>query len=84
MSLKEDLKKFGCSEDFIKIALKYRDNYEDDLEEFIETVEEKELAVEEEFYQKLILKEQGKAEQLLDSANLFGEEEDDAELLEDY
>ena len=83
MSLKEDLKNFGCSDDFIKVALTYSKYLKDDLEEFIELVEERELLAEEEAYKKLIEKEQGRAEQLLNGANLFGED-DDGELLEDY
>lgn len=74
MSLEEKLKAFGCSEEFIKIALYYKALYrpEIDIEEFIEFVEEEYAKVEEEQFKK--------AEQKIDASGLFGEFESEEEL----
>lgn len=86
MSLKQELENFGVSEAFIEIALKYTDDYVkgSDLEAFIELVEEKHAIVEEKEYQEALEKETRNANQTLDINEIFGEDPDEDEVLEDY
>ena len=78
MSLEKDLEKrlkdFGCSDEFIKICMYYKDIYKEDIdiEEFIEYVEEEFAKVEDEQFKK--------AEQQVDASELFGEIEGEEEL----
>ncbi|HFU73963.1 MAG TPA: hypothetical protein ENK65_00255 [Helicobacteraceae bacterium] len=85
MSLKEELMNFGVSEAFITIALTYSDDYTqgDDIEAFIELVEEKHAIVEEKEYQEALAKEAQNQNQTIDVNDIFGEEPDE-EILEDY
>ena len=65
--LTSKLKAFGCSDEFVKICLYYKDTYkpEIELEDFIEYVEEAFAKVEDEQFKK--------AEQQVDASGLFGE-----------
>ncbi len=78
MSLEKDLEKrlkdFGCSDEFVKICMYYKDIYKEDIdiEEFIEYVEEEFAKVEDEKFKK--------AEQQVDASGLFGEIEGEEEL----
>jgi len=66
-TLTQRLKAFGCSDEFVKICMYYKEIYrpEIDIEEFIEYVEEEFAKVEEEQFKK--------AEQQVDASALFGE-----------
>ena len=72
--LEQKLKDFGCSEEFVKICMYYKDIYksEIDIEEFVEYVEEEFAKVEDEKFKK--------AEQEVDASALFGEIEGEEEL----
>ena len=72
--LEQKLKDFGCSDDFIKICMYYKEIYksEIDIEEYIEYVEEEFAKVEDEKFKK--------AEQEVDASALFGEIEGEEEL----
>jgi len=78
MSLEQDLEKrlkdFGCSDEFVKICMYYKEIYkpEIDLEDFVEYVEEEFAKVEDEQFKK--------AEQEVDASALFGEIEGEEEL----
>ena len=65
--LEEKLKAFGCSDEFVKICMYYKEIYksEIDIEEFVEYVEEEFAKVEDEQFKK--------AEQQVDASALFGE-----------
>jgi len=70
----QKLKAFGVSDEFVKIALYYKEIYRDeiDIEEFIEFVEEAYAKVEDEQFKK--------AEQQVDASGLFDEYESEEEL----
>lgn len=72
--LETQLKEFGCSDEFVKICMYYKDIYKEDiaLEEFIEYVEDEYAKVEDEKFKK--------AEQQVDASDLFGEIESEEEL----
>ena len=72
--LQEKLKAFGCSDEFVKICMYYKEIYksEIDIEEFVEYVEEEFAKVEDEKFKK--------AEQQVDASELFGEIEGEEEL----
>ncbi|MGB6018847.1 MAG: hypothetical protein WBF77_04555 [Sulfurimonadaceae bacterium] len=74
MTLEEKLKDFGCSDEFVKICMYYKDIYNPDIDiqEFIEYVEEEFAKVEDEQFKK--------AEQQVDASGLFGEIEGEEEL----
>lgn len=78
MSLEKDLEKrlkdFGCSDEFVKICMYYKDIYNPDIdiEEFIEFVEDEFAKVEDEKFKE--------AEQQIDASGLFGEFESEEEL----
>ncbi len=78
MSLEKDLEKklkaFGCSDEFVKICMYYKEIYKEEIgiEEFIEYVEEEFAKVEDEQFKK--------AEQQVDASDLFGEFESEEEL----
>jgi len=74
VELEQKLKAFGCSEEFVKICMYYKEIYksEIDIEEFVEYVEEEFAKVEDEKFKK--------AEQQVDASELFGEIEDEEEL----
>ncbi len=82
MSLESALKDFGCGDVFVKICMKYRDNYEEgsDLETFIEYVEEVHAKVEDAKFAEHEKKVSANAQEMMG----FGEDEDDAELNEEY
>ncbi len=65
--IREKLKAFGCSDEFVKICMYYKEIYraEIDIEEFVEYVEEEFAKVEDEQFKK--------AEQQVDASGLFGE-----------
>ena len=72
--IEDKLKDFGCSDEFVKICMYYKETYksEIDIEEFVEYVEEEFAKVEDEKFKK--------AEQEVDASALFGEIEDEEEL----
>jgi len=72
--LEQKLKDFGCSDEFIKICMYYKEIYksEIDIEEFVEYVEDEFAKVEDEQFKK--------AEQQVDASALFGEIEGEEEL----
>ena len=72
--LKQKLKDFGCSDEFVQICMYYKDIYkpEIDIEEFVEYVEEEFAKVEDKQFKK--------AEQQVDASALFGEIEGEEEL----
>jgi len=86
MLLEEELKNFGVSQAFIKIAMKYQSDYVEgsDIEAFVDLVEEKHALVEEAEYQEALAKEAAKANEVVDMSQIFGEEADEDEVLEDY
>ena len=73
-TLEAKLKEFGCSDEFVKICMYYKETYRADieLEDFIEYVEEEFAKVEDEKFKK--------AEQEVDASGLFGEIEGEEEL----
>lgn len=76
MDLKQQLIDFGCGQEFIEIALTYAPFYnpEEDLETFIEYVEEAYAKVEEAEAQKMMEKE------IVDASGVFEAFKDDEDL----
>ncbi len=74
IELEKKLKAFGCSDEFVKVCMYYKEIYKEeiDIEEFIEYVEEEFAKVEDEQFKK--------AEQQVDASDLFGEFESEEEL----
>jgi len=72
----QKLKAFGVSDEFVKIALYYKDIYKDeiDINEFVEYVEEEFSKVEEKQFAK------AQAAQNVDASALFGEFESEEDL----
>lgn len=77
ISLKEKLTEFGCSNEFVKIAVGYEQFYKPDMdiETFIEYVEEEHAKVED----AEALRE--RAGQVLDASSVLAEFVDDEELV---
>ncbi len=75
MDLKQKLIDFGCSAEFIEIAVGYQSTYnsEDDIESFIEYVEVEHAKVEEAEVLKSMEKE------IVDASGILQEFEDDLE-----
>ena len=72
--LQEKLKAFGCSDEFVKICMYYKEIYrpEIDIEEFVEYVEEAYAKIEDEKFEKELQK--------VDASQLFSEIEGEEEL----
>lgn len=72
--LQERLKAFGCSDEFVKICMYYKEIYrpEIDIEEFVEYVEEAYAKIEDEKFEKELQK--------VDASQLFSEIEGEEEL----
>jgi len=81
MTLEEKLQNFGVSDEFIKIALLYKDDYnpEVDLEVFVEYVEEKHALVEAQEFDEALKKKAEKLKNIKSLADIFQEDlSDDA------
>ena len=72
--LQERLKAFGCSDEFVKICMYYKEIYKEeiDIEEFIEYVEEAYAKVEDQKFDEAL--------QEVDASTLFDEFESEDEL----
>ena len=72
--LVERLKAFGCSDEFVKICMYYKETYKEEIEieEFVEYVEEAYAQVEDKQFEKALQK--------VDASTLFEEFESEEEL----
>lgn len=78
MNLKEELIKFGCGLEFVDIALEYASEYnpEEDIETFIEYVEEEHAKVE------AAEEAKEKRSQFVDASSIFEEFKDTSDEIE--